>query len=406
MSRRRANSDIFLLVGVLFVFGFLSYTMAMKAPEAIETGRPKRTTYSARPGGLKAWYLLLQRRGVPVQQWQRSPERWPKNAKVVVTATLPAPSATTGIVSWSDTEVKAARTWVEDGGTLIVLSEEDDTLIEKLGLGVSEHLKDDADLAPRLPSPFLTGIKAVRFPGAHRWDKVPADAVTLMGDRKPAFVAFARKKGMVLALSTPALAENRSIRLQDNARFLTQLVEGYAGADGRVLFDEYHQGFKDDDSLWKVIGRPGQLVTYQLLALVLLTVYSAGRRFGMPRPLARPPRVSSEYVTSLADLYRRAKASDAALEGVYLPFWRDLCRASGMPLDAKTEEVVPRAVAAIGGNSAAARDELQKRLQNLLNECEQKISDSGKTAINEQNLLRLARELENMRKELQLGGQD
>ena len=401
------NLDLLLLATMLLAFGFLAYRIAAQAPEPEEKGRPHRTTYSVQPGGLKAWYLLLQKQGIRVSRWERPPADWPNDASVIITTTLPAISAK-GMQVWSAAEVKSAFKWVEAGGTLLVLSEEDNELVEKLGMGVSEHLTDDANLSPRQPSMFFQGVQSVRIPGASRFDKTPEAAIPLLADRKPAFIGVARKKGMILAFSTPAIAENRSITTADNARFLTQTVAAYAGT-GRVLFDEYHQGYAQGDSFWKAIGRPGQLVAYQLLIITLLAAYTAGKRFGLPRPLPQPPRVSSEYVTSLADLYRRAGASDAALEGVYLSFWRDLCRSAGMPLDSDAEAVIPPAVAALSGSGNTNRDDLEKRLRRLLLECEQKISSKSDTksgSISDADLLRLSQQMEALRKDLQLGGQD
>lgn len=402
----KGNLDLLLLAAMLLVFGFLAYRIAVQTPEQEEKGRPHRTTYSVQPGGLKAWYLLLQKQGVRVSRWERPPSEWPKDARVIITTTLPVVS-TSGMQVWSDAEVKSAFKWVENGGTLLVLAEEDNELVEKLGMGVSEHLTEDANLAPRQPAVFFEGVRAVRFPGASRFDKTPSAAIALLADRKPAFIGIARKKGMVLAFATPAIAENRSITIADNARLLTQVVSSHAGT-GRVLFDEYHQGYEQSDSFWKAIGKPGQLVAYQLMIITLLAVYTAGKRFGLPRPLPQPSRVSSEYVTSLADLYRRAGASDAALEGVYLSFWRDLCHAAGMPLDSGREAVIPPAVAALTNSGSVNRPELESRLERLLAECEQKISGSGTKSgsISDADLLRLSQQMEALRKELQLGGQD
>ena len=129
--------------------------------------------------------------------------------------------------------------------------------------------------------------------------------------------------------------------------------------------------------------------------------WSAGKRFGLPRPLVAPPRVSSEYVSSLANLYRRARAADAALEGVYLPFWRELCRAVGLPYDAPTDQVVHRAAYTLG--TSADKDALEARLRQTVFACEQKL-ESGN--VRDGDLLPLARGLEEIRKELGLGRHD
>jgi hypothetical protein len=223
--------------------------------------------------------------------------------------------------------VKAALAWVEAGRTLILLADKDNALLRALQLSVRREARTDATLFPLQPAPFLAGVDGLRFPGTERFSETPPNGVALFRDDKPAVVAVRRGKGTVIAISAPALADNKHLVEADNARFLAQLAAAYAGPERGVGFDEFRQGYRSADTLWGAIGRPGQLVFWQILALAMLAAFSASRRFGLPRPLPAPPRVSSEYVASLADLYRRAGAADAALEGVYLAFWRDLCRA-------------------------------------------------------------------------------
>jgi hypothetical protein len=395
---KRIGTDIWILAGLLILFAVMTTVIASYIPEAPET-TPRRTTFSAKPGGLKAAYLLLQQSRVPVERLTVAPAVWPTKAGVVITAT---PYAAQGMVNiWSKDETKQVQRWVERGGVLLVMDNETDGLLEKFGLEVDTHLKSDVTLPPQQPTVFLRRVRGVRFPERERIKKHPQDAVSLFGDTRPAMVALRRGRGMIYVLATPAVFENRTLLQADNARFLVQLVQYIRRDGGKVYFNEYHQGYMQPESLWTIIGKPGQFAFYQFLLTAILISYSAARRFGLPRPMPPPSRVSSEYVTSLADLYRRAGARDAALDGVYQVFWRDLCRAAGVPPDTAKQEVIRRAAVLADGNAA----QWEIRLTRLLGECEDKIA-AGPKEISDAVLLRLTNDLEDLRKELQLGGHD
>jgi hypothetical protein len=398
---RRLGGDRAVVFGLLVLFAGLAYFITAQTSSGPEA-RPRRTTYSAKPGGLKAAYLLLQRRGIDVRRCERPPSNWPKDAGVIITATSYLPLTMDG-AGWDSASASKATRWVEDGGTLIALIDEEGALTDRLGLQATErptHNSDDATtLAPQQPAGLLGGVAGVRLPTLLRWERSPAAAVSLFGDRKPAIVAFTRGRGRVFAIASPAVIENHTLAAADNAAFFVQMVEASLAPGKRVYFDEYHQGYREDDTLWSAIGKPGRFAFLQGMLLAVLVAYSAGKRFGLPRPLPPPPRVSSEYVTSLSDLYRRANARDAALEGVFEPFWRDLCRASGLPDGAPADEVARRAAALAGEESAGWRD----RIGALVAECREKIAE-GARAIRNDDLLRLTREMEAVRKELRLGG--
>ncbi len=211
---------------------------------------------------------------------------------------------------------------------------------------------------------------------------------------------------MVFVVSSPGIFDNAHLNQDDNARFAVQMVETFArsGKNGNkapvVLFDEYHQGYRETDGFWEAVGPAGRLVALQIFALALLAAYVAGTRFGLPIPLPPASRVSSEYVSSLADLYRRARAYDAVLDGVYQSFWRDLCKTLGIPTDTQTSEVIRRASASLSPMGASAAD-VGTRLSALVRECQEKIA-GGADALKEADLLRLAQSLSEMRKELSI----
>jgi hypothetical protein len=424
-TRRLLSPDALVLLGLLVLLAVVAFRIAGQGLLPEDKNRPRRSVTSPRPGGWKGLALLLRENRVPVARIEREPEAWPESgARVVVAGQEYLPNGRMRAASsggrtgkkaqpnrfgeeWTEDQAKDALAWVEKpdangrGRTLVVLTAENNELTERLGLSVALRGGNPNATLPRLqPIPLLANVDALRVPGTVRWDKMPSDAVALFGDRRPAVVLLRRKTGTILALSDPAVADNKHLAQADNARFFLDLARTQ-GAGGPVAFDEYHQGFQASDGFWDAVGRPGQLVAWQLFGVVLLLCWSAGKRFGLPRPLVAPPRVSSEYVSSLANLYRRARAADAALEGVYLPFWRELCRAVGLPYDAPTDQVVHRAAYTLG--TSADKDALEARLRAAVFACEQKL-ESGK--VRDADLLPLARGLEEIRKELGLGRHD
>lgn len=451
--RRLLSPDALVLVALLALLAFLSVRIAGQNLLPEDKTNPRRSVASPRPGGWRALYLLLRQNNVRTVRIEREPEAWPNNLRVVVagqeylpggvrTASSGSSSGGTsgqpnrrgrggnknnsnppdpaGENEWTQRQARAALAWLETpdeatgrGRALVVLTGENNALVRALGLGVARRGGGANATLPRLqPLPLVQNVDSVRVPGTTRWERTPAGAVPVFADANPAVLVLRRKTGTVVAISDAAFADNAHLAEADNARFLIDIVQQFGGGGAnaaRVGFDEYHQGFQEGDGFWQAVGRPGQLVAWQLFALVVLLCWSAGRRFGLPRPMPAPPRVSSEYVSSLASLYRRARAADAALEGVYLPFWRELCRAVGLPYDAPTEEVARRAARTLGGGvvgagrSPAAQDALESRLTNAMLACERKIEEND---VRDRDLVPLARDLEQMRKELGLERSD
>ncbi len=405
--KRRIGTDFLFLIALLVVFAVVSLQIAGRDTAADDGQFPRRSTFSPNPGGWKAAYLLLEQSGVRSARWQKPPRTWPDTASVAI-----AGQEVFGMEAksyWNPDQAADALGWVERGGTLLVFTGEDNAVTQAVGVSPEPGKNKNADVHLTQPVPYLSGVSAVTVPGAERFQRLGKDATVLMGDGKAAVVVVKRGAGRVLLVSSPAVIENKSLADADNARFLTQTVSAFLNpkrADG-VIWDEFHQGYQEEHSFWNAIGQPGRLATLQLGVLLGLICFTAATRWGLPRPSQPGNRLSSEYVTSLADLYRRARATDAALEGVYLSFWRDLCRAVGMPLDSPAEDVSRRAAASLGtgaygADATAKRARSEQKLTRLLQECETRI-EAGNKKLADAELLSLARAIEGMRKELELG---
>lgn len=157
--------------------------------------------------------------------------------------------------------------------------------------------------------------------------------------------------GEIIFLSDPYIVANGGIRLADNAQLAINLVNF---GSGTIAFDEYHQGYgQNENRLFSYFaGTPVASIFLQVFALIGLILFSQSRRFARALPDDEPDRLSKlEYVAAMAELQRRTKAFDVALENIYKDFRRRVSRLAG--LDATTashRDLASAIVERIGGD--------------------------------------------------------
>ncbi len=249
------------------------------------------------------------------------------------------------------------------------------------------------EFAPLQPVTDTQGILSVHSESDSRIKRTRSDGLAIFGDNAgPLALEIPVGRGRLIAVADGALLSNSQLPRSENAVFLANLLAHYGQPGGRVLFDEYHHGDVSgaDGSVWEDLGRPLQLALIQLCFAALGLIALLAVRFGPPVPLVRSvARSSADYVSSLASLYRRAGASQTALETLYRQFLRDICGRLALPPDVDLERL-----AAV----AARRGQIDKeRLRRLLATCELRL-DAGK--VSESDLLDLTRQMESIRKEI------
>lgn len=200
-------------------------------------------------------------------------------------------------------------------------------------------------------------------------------------------------QGRLVAIADSRFASNDNLGRSENAAFLANLIARSTRPGAVVLFDEYHHGeveLGQGEGLWAALGRPLQLALIQLLLAAVVLIGALLVRFGSPIPLLQGvSRTSGEYVVSLANLYRRAKATTTALDILYRQFLRDLCGRLALPPDVNLETLA---------EAAARRGRIDKAaLRRLLASCEQRLDDGKLT---EAELLDLSCQMERIRKDM------
>lgn len=197
-------------------------------------------------------------------------------------------------------------------------------------------------------------------------------------------VDYAYGRGRVVVMSDPYVVSNAGINRADNLFLAVNLV-----GRGRVLFDEFHQGYGGggNEALAYFRGTPVVWLFAQGALVALALVWTRGRRFARPLPAPSVDRRSKlEFVSSMAELQQRARAYDLALENVYARTRRALARYGGLPPTAPPERIAERVASRSGRDRAA--------LEALLRECEDACAGAPLAARRALELARKLRELE------------
>ncbi len=127
--------------------------------------------------------------------------------------------------------------------------------------------------------------------------------------------------GRVVAFAHAAPLSNGAALDDPLAILATRAALAYTADSDTVFFAEYHQGIRGHRTQAEVlaqffVGSPGGRVLLHLVALSFVAIACAGLRFGSPAPAVAPPdlerRSPLEHVSALADLYRKAGATETA----------------------------------------------------------------------------------------------
>lgn len=165
----------------------------------------------------------------------------------------------------------------------------------------------------------------------NNWEKsLSAPIVHFANDEKALLVSSPFGAGEIVFLSDPYFVANGGIRLADNVQMAVNVVASKAGV---IAFDEYHHGFGNDENLLLAYlsGTPAVSIFLQLALIFSFIFFSQSRRFARALPLSEPNRLSKlEYVSAMAQLQRRTKTFDLAIENIYTGFRRRVSRSIGV----------------------------------------------------------------------------
>jgi hypothetical protein len=249
---------------------------------------------------------------------------------------------------------------------------------------VTQILQDDDEFEDEpAATPEPAGSPAA---AADESTSVSTAPVVHLGDSPRALlVDYPLGNGRIVILADPYIISNGGLSLRDNLQLAKNLL---TTTEGLIAFDEYHQGkgTARNAVIAYFSGTPILPILGQLVALILVILWTSSRRFARPLPLQRIDRRSSlEFVASMAELQERARAFDLAIENVYLRTRRVLARYAGMEYNSPRGEIAAR---------VAARSSLESRsLEVLMRQCEEAINGAPVT---ERQSIQLVKRLRNV----------
>lgn len=306
------------LVLVLVLFAALVIMTAFAAYQRAQAEQGQQTflpysTHSARPNGTLALKLWLDALGYQTRQLESQSFSFPAEAHVLYILEPTDPI--------NDREALYILNWVEHGNTLILA---DSGFLQANGLFKALDIQleslttraTEAQIIEPLEDAPLDMIGVNTYVGLEigRSDYVEY----IRADGRPLLVRIPYSKGTVWVTSAPALFTNEYLADPDNATLILALM-GNIARGSVVAFDEYHLGYHPvgDVSLQALIYTMpwGWSVLY---TFVVVFAYLAlnGQRFGrvLPLPHSIARRSPSEYVVSMANLFRRANKRGMVLK--------------------------------------------------------------------------------------------
>jgi hypothetical protein len=401
---------IVVIIGVLALISSISFVKKEKVQD-YEIA-PNRSTYHSGPTGVRALHDFLNESGYKVIRWKETPQKLlTDSGKLVKTFVVVGQVQ----VHFTEADHKALTKWIAAGGHYVLIDRNagqdrgtepgswnittkkfESPSLEVNPADVNQMTNNVAAFKPVQPTILTRDIQSVqpsRFasrlnievvPGGSQQsndteesneDKIPpppamsvsaAPVVHLRDDKGALLVDFAYGSGRISILSDPYIVSNGGIKLEDNLQLAINIL---TSADGLIAFDEYHQGkgLTQNSIAAYFAGTPVLLLAGQAGLVVLLMLWTRGRRFGRPLPLAKVDRRSSlEFVASMAELQQRAHAFDLAIENIYTRTRRVLARYAGVDYNSARSEIASR-IAARGTIDAHKLETLMRRCEDVIN---------------------------------------
>jgi Domain of unknown function (DUF4350) len=340
MPARRGSSDLTILAAAAALMAVLSVVSFLISP-VDSSPRVAGSSYSARPEGTKAAYLLLKELGhtlersfEPLAELRADP-----TSTILVLANPEAEP--------SNQDQRALRSFVEAGGIVLAFGRSAARFLPGVVLrGAPPANGDVLTFTAARPSPLNRG--ALEF-SARRGlaPKLDAIYVPVYGSGDEAAVVAGRfGEGQIVWSFDHSPIQNDGIGRANNVRLLANA----AGAPGArtIHWDEHYHG--ERRSLWSyVAATPLPWGLAQLMVVAVAGLAAVSRRRGPVQPRPAEPRTSPlEFIDTMASLYERAGVWRAAVEAARGRLRRRLAVSAGLSIAATDDELVAAAALRAG----------------------------------------------------------
>ena len=308
---------------------------------ANDDSNPFPTTYNSGSAGTKAVYLLLGELGYSAERWE-SPSANLKDVDALkTTLILIEPNFPTE----GSKQVQAdIADFLSRGGRVLATGRNGAYFLPGAKTDAPTRLYSKLCISTPEGQGPLADAGKVSISDYVRWAALePKFRVSQLCGNDAVVVSYHYGAGEAIWWSSPMPITNRGLKEDASLKLVLASV---GGADRRILFDEYFHG--ERQSLWDTAkGLPIRQLFWQCAAVAILLVFSFGRRSGPLRMPVRLPRSSPlEFAESMGRLYKKAGATQAAVDGARRRLLRYLEEQCGIPREVlrSTPQAIAQAV--------------------------------------------------------------
>jgi len=324
LNRRKAAWGVLILIAVALLF-FVQSRIVRNRAGFISLP----TTYDTGVNGLKAFFLLLGELGHGVDRFEETPASLEKRGVRGLVVISPFPQ-------YLDRQkAREIYNWAAGGRRLLVAADGDSPFWDLLSVKTHRAPGSQQRLKGETGSSLAAGVEYVQVSGSSRFRLPPAQSHPFqvhLQDSSGVICASARVgEGEVFILSAPEMFSNVNVSQESNVIFLANLCR--ALGERGISFDETIHGILKDGKSY-VLPETARAVLWQLGVALLLFYAVYLLRFGSPRPLWQGRvRASTEFVHSLAGLFKRADSRKFALDNLARGFRRKILKPFGVSPD-------------------------------------------------------------------------
>lgn len=329
----RGDRKLLFIAGAILLVLIIATVVLSPSPDE-EEGQGVPTTYSTTSNGTQAAYLLLRELGYQSERWEKSPSELPADpaGTILIATGQTLLRFGTGSELFPEQDERDALIRFARAGGWIVYTGDFPFLF--LGTGsVSQNWGKNPSLLGGVnesygalaPSPLTRDAAKISMLSNAHWEFSDGNQVPVYGNVDDAVVVtWKLDKGRVIWWASPTPITNTGITREGNLSFFLDCVRavkpGARPAETTVLWDEYFHGYRG--SLWDYFRKtPVPWAVYQLALVAFFILLAFSRRSGpLYIPTAESRLSPLEFVDTLGDLYRRARASAGAVRVAYQRF--------------------------------------------------------------------------------------
>jgi hypothetical protein len=291
------------------------------------------SSYSPLSGGAKAAYILLQESGYNVERWEAPPRKLPMGDNALLILAEPR-------LNFSTDERNVIQNFVARGGRVLATGQSGASLLPGGDARYYERPPDfpRTKCEPRIPSRVTRGGQFIMRTWSYWASKDPSHIVHYTAGDKPVVVSYRVAKGEVIWWAGPTPLTNAGLKEPGSVELLLNSISTDT-KPSRILWDEYFHG-ESKSLLATIKDTPIGWAAAQAGLVLVVVILTFSRRSGPVVPLVEESRLSPlEFVETLGGLYRRAGATQVALEVSYNRFRHLLTRRLGIRPESSAAEM-------------------------------------------------------------------